>query len=500
MKKLLLSTSLIILPIYLAICQKTDIKVNPTAQKYAETITKADLKKHLSVIASDSMEGRDTGKPGQKKAAKYIAEQFANIGLLPPVKTQNGMSYLQEFAMVSRSWTEAYIRVGNQKMYFGKDFYILKNSLLTQETELKVILAGDASNQKWAELDLKDKAVVFIESNDDPKEIAGKAKSKGAKAVLFLKGKNQDEFDDALNFDAFYIKRPYRGLSSTKDEAIFYISPLSFCKILQIKEADFQTYQTKIGYTPSSSVFVKADKKESTDFTSENVLGFIEGTDKKDEIVVITAHYDHVGTKDGEVFNGADDDGSGTVSVMEIAEAFAKAKAEGKGPRRSMLFMTVSGEERGLYGSQFYTDFQPIFPLKNTVADLNIDMVGRIGGDYIAKNDPNYIYLIGSDKLSSELHELSEAVNKNYTNLKLDYKYNDENDPNRFYYRSDHYNFAKNNIPIIFYFNGVHEDYHQPTDEISKIHFPKMEKIARLIFFTAWEIANREQRIVVDKK
>jgi len=230
---------------------------------------------------------------------------------------------------------------------------------------------------------------------------------------------------------------------------------------------------------------------------SENVVAFIKGSEKPDEIVVLSAHYDHVGMReDGTIYNGADDDGSGTTAVLEMAEAFQQAVKDGNGPKRSILFLHVTGEEVGLYGSKYYTE-NPIFPLENTVADLNTDMIGRIDPD--KKDTPNYIYLIGSDKLSQELHDVSEEINKKYTNLELDYKYNDENDPNRFYYRSDHYNFAKNNVPIIFYFNGTHEDYHKPTDTPDKIEYELMAKRAQLIFQTAWEIANREGRITADK-
>jgi Zn-dependent M28 family amino/carboxypeptidase len=162
-----------------------------------------------------------------------------------------------------------------------------------------------------------------------------------------------------------------------------------------------------------------------------------------------------------------------------------------------MLFMAVSGEEKGLLGSAYYAE-NPVFPLNNTVCDLNIDMIGRL--DEKHEKTPDYIYLIGSDKLSSELHKISELANKTYTQLELDYTYNDEKDKNRYYYRSDHYNFAKKGIPVIFYFNGVHADYHKETDETEKINFEKMEKITRLVFFTAWELANRKERIAVDSK
>ena len=152
-----------------------------------------------------------------------------------------------------------------------------------------------------------------------------------------------------------------------------------------------------------------------------------------------------------------------------------------------------------LLGSQYYTDFDPIVPLKNTVANLNIDMIGRIDPKR-KKGKRNYIYLIGSNRLSTELHEISEMVNEKYTGIELDYTFNDENDPNRFYYRSDHYNFANKNIPIIFYFNGTHEDYHKATDTVDKIQFDLLENRAKLVFYTAWELANRKERIIVDKK
>lgn len=229
---------------------------------------------------------------------------------------------------------------------------------------------------------------------------------------------------------------------------------------------------------------------------SENVVAFIKGSEKPDEVIVISAHLDHEGVKRGKIYNGADDDGSGTVAILEIAQAFNEAAKAGKGPKRSILFLHVTGEEKGLLGSKFYTE-QPIFPLANTVTNLNIDMIGRVDSRH--KGNPNYVYLIGSDKLSTELHNLSEDINKKYMNIQLDYKYNDENDPNRFYYRSDHYNFAKHNIPIIFYFNGTHVDYHQPTDTPDKINYEMLQNRTRLVFHTAWEVANREGRIIVDK-
>ena len=230
---------------------------------------------------------------------------------------------------------------------------------------------------------------------------------------------------------------------------------------------------------------------------TENVLGFIKGSEKPEEVIVISAHYDHVGMHDGVVYNGADDDGSGSVALLEMAQAFQLAIKDGFHPKKSILFLHVTAEEIGLLGSKFYTDQQPVFPLENTIANLNIDMIGRV--DEAHKNDENYVYLIGTDRLSTDLHNLSEKVNNQYIKMNLDYTYNAESDPNRFYYRSDHYNFAKHDIPCIFYFNGVHEDYHQPTDTPDKINYDLLAKRTQLIFATAWELANTEKRPVVDK-
>lgn len=231
---------------------------------------------------------------------------------------------------------------------------------------------------------------------------------------------------------------------------------------------------------------------------SENIWAFIPGSEKPEEVLIISAHYDHVGMKNGEVFNGADDDGSGTVALIEIAKAFAAAKKDGFAPKRSILFLHVTGEEHGLHGSRYYSE-NPLFPIKNTVADINIDMVGRRDTLSNHKENGKYVYVIGSDRLSSELHSINEEVNTKYVGLNLDYTFNARNDPNQFYFRSDHYNFAKKGIPAIFFFNGVHEDYHGPNDTADKIEYDLLAMRTKLAFSLAWELANRENKIVVDK-
>ena len=240
---------------------------------------------------------------------------------------------------------------------------------------------------------------------------------------------------------------------------------------------------------------------------TENVIAIIRGTEIPDEYVILTAHLDHVGygrtgSRAGrnvnKIHNGADDDGSGTVAVLEIAQAFKEASKKGKGPKRSIVFLHVTGEEKGLLGSAYYAD-NPIYPLEDTVTNLNLDMIGRTDPTREGKNR-EYIYIIGSDHDSQDLHNLSELTNSKTVNIELDYRFNAKDDPQRFYYRSDHYNFAKNGIPIIFYFSGTHPDYHMPSDTPDKIEYDLLEVRSRLVFYTAWNIANRDQRIALDPK
>lgn len=248
-------------------------------------------------------------------------------------------------------------------------------------------------------------------------------------------------------------------------------------------------------YQPVPAAFLNARRNENLP-DSENIWAYIEGSEKPDEVLVISAHYDHVGIKNGEIYNGADDDGSGTVALIEIAKAFAKAKKDGHGPKRSILFLHVTGEEHGLHGSRYYSE-NPLFPLANTIADINIDMIGRRDAEHAQSN--NYVYVIGADRLSTDLHNAVVSQNEKYTKVDLDFKFNDPKDPNHFYERSDHYNFAKYGVPSVFFFNGVHEDYHGKGDEPEKIEYDALTKRTQLAFVVAWDLANREHKPVVDK-
>jgi len=273
-------------------------------------------------------------------------------------------------------------------------------------------------------------------------------------------------------------------------------------KGLELSATYLQNYYKNLeiqGGMPDTSYFQNFrvwSKRDKDSLNGKNVLAFIKGKSKPNEIIVISAHYDHLGMKNNETYFGTDDDGSGTVAVMQIAKAFKEAKDKGYTPERSILFLHFAGEEKGLLGSNHYTN-NPIYSLKQTVTNLNIDMIGRV--DEAHKDNSNYLYLIGADRISQELHDISAHINKEYIQLDLDYRYNEESDPNRFYYRSDHYNFAKHGIPVIFYFNGTHKDYHKPTDTPEKINYKLLTKRTKLIFITAWKIANKDKRLKINK-
>lgn len=475
--------------------------------KYAETITAEDLEEHLNILASDALEGRETGERGQKMAAAYLEHYFKTNELDPIVNSPAGNSYLQNVDLVKVQPGKTWVKVDENTYENYIDMVYTGQRNFTEPLKTRIVFAGSGNKKDYEAIDVEGKNVMIFTDGD---RIVRNKKSElameqGARNVFIIQAVPEQRFLMTLKMYKRYTSSGKLTLAPEErqaDAGYFLISQAMAADIMNTSEKNLLSAVDKADEGKYSSL-LKLKSKEVTFYANqnietvqtENVLGFIEGTDKKDEYIVLTAHYDHVGTDGEEVFNGADDDGSGTVAIMEIAQAFAMAKKDGNGPRRSILIMAVSGEEKGLLGSSYYVN-NPVLPLEQTITNLNLDMVGRIDDKH--EDDPDYIYLIGSDKLSNELHELSEKVNDKYSGLYLDYTYNAPDDPNRFYYRSDHYNFAKNNIPIIFYFNGTHADYHRPTDTVDKIEYELMEKRTRLVFHTAWEIANRDERISVD--
>ncbi len=482
------------------------------ASKYASLITTADLKENLSILASDALEGRKTGTRGQKMAAAFISNHFEQLGLGAPV---NGSHYMP-VDLYSVAPADIYVKVGvskyanfNEIMYYGSAD---SNGEITAD----IIFVGKGTEVDYTNLIVKDKAVAI---QSDPlsfnimsslRKTVSLAREKGAKMVFIVPAGKPEEFKTfAAQMQGFLsggnltLNKPD---PASANKGIFFLNQTAAEKVFNTTAVKLEAAAAA---DPSKKLLAKVKPGKityqvamnTTTVKSENILGYMEGTDKKDELVVITAHFDHIGKNPGEgkdmINNGADDDGSGTVSVLQMAKAFAQAKKEGKGPRRSILFMTVTGEEQGLFGSEYYSE-HPVFPLANTVVDINIDMIGRRDPEH--KDKPDYVYVIGADKLSSELQEINERTNRENEKLEFDYTYNDENHPTNLYKRSDHWNFAKKGIPIVFFFDGIHEDYHQVSDEIGKIEFDLLAKRAKTAFHTAWEIANREGRLVVDKK
>jgi len=474
---------------------------------YANTITTADLREHLGILASDALEGRETGARGQKMAAAYIEYFFKDNGLKPIVPTASGNSFLQTFDLVKMSPGNTWIKIGENTYKNYVDFAYTGNKSFTEPIKSKFVCVGEGTPEDYKAIKVTGKnALIYSNGRAANREkIVRMAREQGAENVFIIRSGSEDSFRQTVQMYKRFSASSQLAFPLNHDEidaGYFLISEDMGAQLMNTSPKNIQSAIEKSRVGKYASI-LSLSSKEITFYASqniakistENVLGFIEGSDKKNEFVIVTAHYDHLGIDGAEINNGADDDGSGTVAVMEMAQAFSLAKADGHGPRRSMLFMTVTGEEKGLLGSTYYVN-NPVLPLNNTVADLNIDMIGRI--DNAHSEDPEYIYLIGSDKLSTELHHLSEKANQTYTGLNLDYTYNSDNDPNRYYYRSDHYNFAQNNIPVIFYFNGTHADYHRPTDTIDKIEFELLEKRTKLVFYTAWELANRNDRIKVN--
>ncbi|MEO5907119.1 MAG: M28 family peptidase [Saprospiraceae bacterium] len=498
-----------------------------TAAHYASTIDSNTLREHVYKLASTEFEGRETGSPGNLLAAKYIAQQFAEDGI-PVVPGDN--DYFQEVAFSTIKWQSVDLTVNGEKVEHLKDFLSIPQYFPVNDKTINIAsltflgygiddevysdYAGKSYTGQhllvYAGEPVDKKGNYRISGNDSISEWSQNpfvkilaAKRAGAASLWIIDDRFRDNVmmarkfllsgstlmgsPDSLTTDflphALLTPALAERMVGSKRNKIIKIRN----KITQKGKPGKVVIPVNIQWTPVHSIL-------ST--PGMNVLAYIEGTDPKlkDELVVITAHYDHLGKRGNDIFFGADDNASGTSAVIEIAEAMAMAKAKGDGPRRSVLCMLVTGEEKGLLGSQYYSE-HPIFPLKNTVANVNIDMIGRVDGTHA---NTNYTYVIGANRLSTELHSINESVNQKYTNLELDYTYNAEDDPNQFYYRSDHYNFAKKGIPAIFYFSGVHDDYHRPTDTPDKLMYGKAMMIARLAFHTAWELANRDERIKVN--
>ena len=459
---------------------------------YAKTITAADLKRQLYIVAGPEMEGRETATPGQKKAAAYIESQFKSFGL----QAGNNGSYQLMYDVSQDSLLSASLEVNGTAYQMDRDFNVGGNNISANMKFSEIVFIGSASNDTLKNANLAGRIVMVTSPAPQGRGMAG-----GVYGTLFTKG-----VAAIISVGTGYPRTSPMSRRGAQSINTFRrnITPQSFIVSEAVARAiigaDYDNLKSYNNTIKTYNANIMIDSKKTTTATpSSNVIAVLPGTDLKDEYLFITAHYDHLGKRgDSVIYYGADDDGSGTVGVLEIAEAFSKAKAAGNGPRRTVVFMTVSGEEKGLWGSEYYSS-HPVFPLEKTTADLNIDMIGRTDTERMSADTLNYVYVVGDDKLSTDLKVISEAANNKYTKLMLDYKFNDPKDPNRIYFRSDHYNFAKKGVPIIFYYDGMlKSDYHKPTDTPDKINYNLLAKRAQLVFYTAWEMANRNDMLKRD--
>ena len=527
-------------------------------RRYAETITASDLAAHLYVFASDYFEGRETALPGQKLAATYLAGQYRKMGVAPKGTVETDDPFAPEAYFQPFELDEEYVRratltgtVGGEPVvtstftpeqqdgaaYFARGAggtaeggllfagYGLGEDTLDELAALQD--AGLSAEGRWvlilADEPLTDDGRSLLAADGEP---TGSTTSWFTKYVRFFRSglgtpagflvvsdtsprqtmpMAAQAAAQAAGLGSLSLPNAERRSGGGTFPSIFHVSSATADALLAPSGHTVAALQQRIDSTLEPVVFevegatVRGEvEKDTRRVTTENVLAFVEGSDLKDEVVVLSSHYDHVGVDplavgDG-IYNGADDDGSGTVTILEMAEAFAEAKRDGHGPRRSILFLNVSAEEKGLLGSAYYTDVEPVFPLENTVTNLNIDMIGRYDPTHPGP-DTDYVYLIGSKIVSDDLDRISTTANRlAATGLDLNDRFNSADDPNQFYRRSDHWNFGKHKIPFIFYFTGTHEDYHGVGDEPDKIDYERMARIGRLIFSTAWQIANQDER------
>jgi len=497
--------------------------VLPPVPSTVDSITPGELRMHLQFLASPELGGRYTLSPSFAIAARYLASHLEAYGFKGA--GEHG-DFLQTFQVVSSKADTAKSLLeitfdGKPKSYHFGDFFISSEGGNGDAQGQIVFAATGISSPSqhqddYAGLDVKGKIVLIVPGIPSGVDMSrldrnergqGAARAHGAVGILQLPPqrllelmKNKGFQERAASRETVRLARDTEGnlpeitLGPALAEELLTACGLDLKTVYQAANHKQKLQTKRLDLTAKMTVATQFTKS-----TTQNVAGVLEGTDPvlKHEYVVFSAHYDHLKTgPGGEIYPGADDDGSGTTSVLTIAHAMSLER-----PKRSVLVMFHAGEELGLLGSEYNTDYAPVVPLKQMVADLNIDMIGRskAPGDNAIDNehltDANTVYLVGSNRISPELHQLSEETNAQFQKMKLDYYYNDPNNPELIYFRSDHWNYAKHGIPIIFYFDGTSVDYHRPTDTIEKIDFTKMTKVARLVFETGWRIANLDHRL-----
>ena len=494
--------------------------------KYSSEIKSDELKAHLTQIASAEFAGREPGTAGMDKAESYITDLLKKhkVNFVPGLK-----SYYQPVEFTFTSWEDPKISAG------GKDFKNLwdfvafpnkTNEILDSKIASVHLLGYGIDSKDYTDYPKKkDKmqgsTVIILEG--EPKDIDGNsilnknttdsewsqnidlkvaaAKKAGVENLLIV----TKDIRDLVTKNRRALLGPSSEMKNTIGKKydtpnVLYISHAVASNILGTTEDQLISVLTekKGNNVDAAQMMVHLKKKQSL-IKGNNIAAYFKGSKKPDEVVILTAHHDHVGQKGQEIFFGADDNGTGTVALMEIAESLAMAEKAGKSPERSILVLWVTAEEKGLLGSRYYVE-NPLFPIENTVADINIDMIGRNDKKYTTAGNTNYVYVIGADRISKDLHDVNVTLNEQYSDLTLDYSYNSDSDPNRFYFRADHYSFASKGIPAVFFFTGVHDDYHKTTDTVDKIDFEKYTKITQHIFNVLWNVADRPERLRITEQ
>jgi Zn-dependent M28 family amino/carboxypeptidase len=487
--------------------------VEKDAQPGFDAIRADDLKAYLTYLSSDELQGRETSYPGEKKAADYIAAHFKSLGLKP---MGDDGSYLQHFdVQVSRMSDQSAINVtagsGRKTFSWLKDFMGFGSREVSVSGPVACVGFTDNRTPDADRAGLAGKVIMsFMGSRSGgplPSRrglLRGARRDSGVVAMLMVSGDSgETSWERMLGLLA--SAGAARGTMTLKGDSGRAARPgpptyiVSTALARAILEGSGSTLQELRALASRDSLFAPVTVGGTTvgvntsvqreERHAENVVGLLEGSDPecRKDVVVFSAHFDHLGVgSDGAIYHGADDDGSGTVMVMELAGAFVRNRVR---PKCSLVFLTVAGEEKGLLGSAYYTA-HPAIPLDRTVADFNADMIGRMDTTHEREKSPAYSYVIGADKISTELDSLLRVANRESNNIGLDYRYDTDQDPNQFYRRSDHYNFARKGVPIAFFFTGDHADYHKPTDTIDKILFDRMVKIGQVVYYAGWKTAN----------
>ena len=497
--------------------KKSSRRLKETSKEYGKSITKYELEELLYVFSSDEFGGRGTPSKGQDLATDFLKKNYKDLGIQPA----RNNTYEHEVFLQFDEKPNVSLSINKKEFKYYNDYIAYNNGPDTSFSDTEIIYVGYGIDHKkynsYDGLDVKDKVVLAIAG--EPKNrrgnyfiSGGKKKSEwssrneisrkkeaaaknGAKALILINNRLFKRYSNEHMLSDTNKGEKRMSLASDKineNTQVLLFSDKNKDYLLQ-KNRKFMNFSFKKNYN---------------EFSANNIAALIKGGEFPDEYIVITAHLDHVGIQNGIVYNGADDDGSGSVGILEIAEAFSLGMKDGFRPKRSILFLHVTAEENGLLGSEYYTDYDPIVPLSKTMVCLNMDMIGRTESKRKETEPEDYIYIIGSEMLSDDLHNINKKANDEHVKINLDYRYNDPTSlvfesgryiENNYYYRSDHYNFAKYNIPSIFFFSGVHEDYHMPTDTADKILYDIYEKRIKLIFHTAWDLANADKRIELNK-